>query len=135
MQGTDSRVGRWVRDTCGSCRAEDVLVYEAGDVLMCAHCYRGWSKTQEHPQPCDECGSTGTVWRNPVTRKNEYLCAKCHAVRGQVFQNRWAVWESTPLNPEARPRCAVEDNNCRGQVRWRSSTRTSLCDRHAGKIV
>lgn len=139
MQGTDSMVGRYVRGTCAlqhlADGGEDVLLYEAGDLLVCADHYRVWSKTQEQKQPCDTCGATGNVWRDPVSRKNVYLCINCHDPE-HLFQNRWADWyvrESKPLGLRERVKCAVADNNCRGEVKWRSSANASLCNRHAGR--
>ena len=135
--GTDSRVMRWVRDTCAHCSAENVLVYviETGE-LVCANDYRKWRV--EHPleQECDRCGSTGNVWRDPMHRRNEYLCIKCHDPKA-LFQNRWAnkVRQSEPLRPEARPTCAAANygTECKGEVKYRSAHRMSLCNKHAGR--
>lgn len=137
MQGTDSRVGRYIRGICAVCNAVDVLVYETDEQtgLVCATDYRGWSKMHPARQPCDECGSMQGAWRDPISRKNEYLCSKCHGRRGKVFVNRWApvVWESKPLGIHEKAKCLVNDGNCRGEIKWRGGAQALLCNRHAGK--
>jgi hypothetical protein len=40
---------------------------------------------------CDNDPEHGPAWRNPYTRRNEYLCGNCHAKSGDgVVQNKWA---------------------------------------------
>jgi predicted RNA-binding Zn-ribbon protein involved in translation (DUF1610 family) len=136
LTGTCSRVGQFVRGDC-ACGAADVLVYDTdGDSLVCASCYRQWAHDREQKQACDKCGSEGNVWRDPVHRRNEYLCIKCHDPE-TLFQNRWAnrVRESKPLNLGApRAVCAARGrgSECKGEIKWRGSYKMQLCNKHAG---
>lgn len=135
LVGTDSREMRWVKGVCAWCSDADVLVYVCGDDLRCAGCTREWVK--EHPtvQACDSCGSTGNVWRDPLHRRNEYLCIKCHDPDA-LFQNRWAnkVRESKPLNDWRTAKCGVAGiTECKGEIKWRSAFNMQLCNKHAGK--
>lgn len=138
MKGTNSRLGQYVRGDCAVCGAVNVLVYETDEEtgLVCASDYRRWSYSNPVKQACDNCGSTGNVWRDPVHRRNEYLCINCHDPEA-LFQNRWAdkARVSVPLNPAARPVCALSDygTECRGEVKWRSALGMSVCNKHAGK--
>ena len=135
LEGTDSRVMRWVRGSCGHCGDEDVLLYVAGDRLVCAEARRVWGVNHPHQQACDECGATGNVWRDPLTRRNEYFCASHHDPDA-MFQNRWALKarESTALGIRERVRCATEGiTECRGEIKWRGGFNMLLCNKHAGK--
>jgi hypothetical protein len=137
-EGTDSRVGRWVRGTCAVDGEGQVLLYETDEEtgLVCATHYRSWSVANPVKQACDNCGSTGNVWRDPVHRRNEYLCINCHDP-DTLFQNRWAnkVRESKPLGIHAKAECAVGSGitECKGEIKWRSAYNMLLCNRHAGK--
>lgn len=134
-KGTSSRDGIWVRGVCQACGSKDRMLYEAAELLVCPECYRTWSQAHPVTQACDDCGSTGNVWRDPVSRKNEYFCATCHGKRGKVFTNRWSTYarQSKGLGIRQKVECAVADGTCKGEVRWRSEAKTSLCNRHAGK--
>lgn len=137
LSGTCSRIGQWVRGDC-SCGDRDVLVYDTDDEtgLVCASCYRRWTKDHPLSQACDKCGATGNVWRDPVPRKNEYLCIKCHDPEA-LFQNRWAnkVRESKPLHdgaPRAVCAAAGRGTDCKGEIKWRGAFKMQLCNKHAG---
>lgn len=137
LVGTDSREFRWVRGVCAWCSDADVLVYVCGDELRCAGCTRDW--LVEHPtvQACDSCGDTGNVWRDPLHRRNEYLCIRCHDPEA-MFQNRWAdkVRQSEPLHlGTPRAVCAAKDRGteCKGEIKWRGAHNMQLCNKHAGK--
>jgi hypothetical protein len=135
VKGTVSRLGVWVRGTCAVCGDDDVLVYEAGEDLVCAADYRVYATTHPVPQPCDTCGATGNVWRDPLTRKNEYLCIKHHDPEA-LFQNRWAnkVRESSALGQRERIQCgAAGITECKGEIKWRGGYNMLLCNKHAGK--
>ena len=135
VKGTVSQLGVWVRGTCGACGEKDALLYEAADRLVCASDYRSWSAAHPTTQACDSCGSTGNVWRDPLHRRNEYLCIKCHDPEA-LFQNRWAnkVRESLPINSARRAVCGVAGiTDCRGEIKWRSAFNMELCNKHAGK--
>lgn len=139
-RGTISRIGRWVRGECGHCHEQDVLLYDT-DVsgpLVCAGCYRVWTATQPKvKQLCDSCGSDGNVWRDPIPRKNVYLCVNCHDPDA-LFLNRWAnkVRQSEPLNKgEKRAVCGAAGygTDCSGEIKWRGPQSMQLCNKHAGK--
>jgi hypothetical protein len=128
-------LGVWVRGTCTACGEDDALLYEAGEDLVCAADYRVYAPTHPVPQACDTCGATGNVWRDPLTRKNEYLCIKCHDPAA-LFQNRWAnkVRESTRLGQRERITCgAAGITECKGEIKWRGGYNMLLCNKHAGK--
>jgi len=140
VKGTDSRLRRWVWGDCACGEVETLLYEQEGSAsLCCAYCYRKRA-TRDRAEACDDCG-TAPAWRDPITRRNEFFCAKCHAERGLVFQNRWAranedsVAQSLPLGVHDREVCeaagAVVDSPCRGQVKPRGGR--VLCDHHAGK--
>lgn len=135
--GTDSREMRWVRGDCAACGESNALVYVCGDDLRCAACTRLWVAENPTPQACDECGDTGNVWRDPLTRKNVYLCIKHHDPDA-LFQNRWAdkVRKSEPLHAGApRAQCAAKGRGteCKGEIKWRGAHKMELCNKHAGK--
>jgi hypothetical protein len=89
---------------------------------------------------CDKCGHEG-AWRNPYTRRNEYLCAVHHAESGDgVIQNKWAgagrVTGSAPLGVREREACVAAGvgSDCRGEVRPRGREAQPLCNAHAGRV-
>jgi hypothetical protein len=101
--------------------------------LACPECIRRRAKTIERTTPCDICGSPG-AWRNPFTRRNEYLCGNHHAASGDgVVLNKWFVRKSEPHPLGRRVRCAVADNHCRGEVKPTAPTAELLCRKHAGR--
>ena len=136
--GTDHRQKQIVAGTCERCTAPDQILYlqESSDKLVCASCYR--ATTTGHEQECDNCGSTGNVWRDPVHRRNEYLCIRCHDPE-HLFQNRWAaagrVNQGWTLGLREKVQCALKDRGteCKGEVKWRSAMGMSACNKHAGK--
>lgn len=141
--GTSFADNRVVRGVCGQCGKDEALLYShpqpaEGDVLMCADCSRKRAKERPTKQACDNCGDTGNVWRDPVTRKNEYLCIKCHDPSA-LFQNRWAnkVRESKPLSIHAKAVCTAAGygTDCKGEVKPRGGQHKGrlLCNKHAGK--
>lgn len=76
---------------CPECSETVEVVH--GEQSLCTDCYRDNARaTPFAGQPCDECGTTDrNVWRDPITRRNEYFCSLCHARRGKVFLNRWTT--------------------------------------------
>lgn len=136
LVGTDSMIERWVRGTCQACGEEDALLYACAGRLVCASDYRAYAVEHPTSQSCDRCGSTGNVWRDPLHRRNEYLCIKCHDPEA-LFQNRWAnkVRESKPLNEWRKAVCDARGHGteCKGEVKYRSAHRMQLCNKHAGK--
>jgi hypothetical protein len=136
LVGTSSREMRWVRGTCAVCGDKDVLVYVAADRLVCASHYREYAAAHPRAQACDKCGATGNVWRDPLHRRNEYLCIKCHDPDA-LFQNRWAnkVRESSVLGVREKVTCeaAGYGTDCKGEIKYRSAYKKSLCNKHAGR--
>ena len=127
---------------CPRCGAGGQLLYryEPTDEslgLACAECVRARAKTVNRTTPCDKCGAHG-AWRNPYTRKNEYLCAKHHAESGDgVVLNKWYPRVSKPHPQGHRAKCEVADNGCRGEVKPSSvgGVTRVLCRKHAGRKV
>lgn len=140
-RGTVSRLGKWVRGDC-ACGDTGALLYDTDleGPLVCARCYRVWTREQpEVKQACDSCGSRGNVWRDPVTRKDEYLCVRCHDPAA-LFQNRWAnkVRESHAIHAGApRAQCGLRNRGteCSGEVKPRGGEFKGMqvCNKHAGK--
>lgn len=133
------------RGICPVDGAEDQLLYflEPTDEslgLACAECIRKRAKTVNRTTPCDKCGAPG-AWRNPRTRRDEFLCPTHHAESGDgVIQNPYAARTSETHKLARKLVCAVKDSNCRGGVQPRTlvteagtKTSTPLCTRHAGK--
>lgn len=138
LQGTVSRVGRYVTGQCEACGSEDRLLYDDYDdpTLMCTDCARKRTLDKGKRQEiCDECGAV-PAWRDPITRKNEFFCATCHGRHGTVFANRWAnkARESKPLRNSGIA-CAAKNRgtDCKGELKWRSAFNMILCNFHAGK--
>jgi predicted RNA-binding Zn-ribbon protein involved in translation (DUF1610 family) len=136
LKGTCFRVGQIVSGVCARCGDVDVLLYDTLDdpMLLCATCSRKRSKETKRKELCDECGAQD-AWRDPVSRKNEFKCAKCHAAAGTVFQNRWAGSESQPLGVRDKAKCGLEGygTECKGEVKWRGPLNMLACNKHAGK--
>ena len=118
-----------------------MLLYDTtvGGELVCASGYRKWTRTQPPiKQSCDKCGAVGNVWRDPIPRKNEYLCVKCHNPEA-LFLNRWAnkARQSEPLSKERRAVCVAAGygTECKGEVKPRGGQHKGmqLCNKHAGK--
>lgn len=140
LKGTVHRIGQVVRGACASCSRDDnPLLYDTLDdpTLLCSDCSakRGKAHAKEPKQPCDSCGATGNVWRDPIHRRNEYLCINCHDPEA-LFQNRWAnkVRESKPLRNSGIV-CAAKGygTDCKGELKWRTAAGMILCNFHAGK--
>jgi hypothetical protein len=86
-RGTDQREKIYVRQACEICKGDEVLVYEAGDQLLCAEHTRKHLRANPTKQTCDTCGSDQNVFRDPSHRRNEYLCMSCHNVNGFKVQD------------------------------------------------
>lgn len=101
---------------------------------MCTDCYPKYPRDLR--QACDKCGARGNVWRDPIPRKNEYLCVRCHDPEA-LFVNRWAnkVRESKALGIRERITCAAAGygTDCKGEVRYVNKDRMSLCNKHRGR--
>lgn len=137
LVGTCSRVRQFVRGTCADCGADGVLVYDAPleeTRLCCSDCVRVYPRDLR--QPCDKCGARGNVWRDPIHRRNEYLCINCHDPEA-LFQNRWAnkARESFALGIRERVKCAAAGygTDCKGEIRWDSKLAKQLCNKHRGR--
>lgn len=125
------------KGSCPRCKTPEQLLYryEPTDEtlgLACPECIRARAKLVQRTTPCDECGRPG-AWRNPRTRRNEYLCGSHHVASGDgVLLNVWFPRVSKPLN-DRRPKCTINDNGCRGEVKPRGPEAQLLCVKHAGK--
>ena len=137
-RGTDFLLGQIVRGECGDCHEDGLLLYDTPlpheQRLVCNTCVRLYPRDRR--QPCDKCGARGNVWRDPIPRKNVYLCVQCHDPEA-MFVNRWAnkARESKALGIRQRPACAAAGygTDCKGEVRWDSKQRMSLCNFHRGR--
>lgn len=139
LKGTVSRLQQWVRGTCARCEDVDVLVYDTDydATLLCAECSRKRSLDNPRVELCDDCGDE-PAWRDPVSGKNEFFCAKCHGARGTIFQNRWANKARTgrTLGLREKPVCYAADITvCKGEVKPRGGEFKGklVCNKHAGK--
>lgn len=130
------------RGNCTRCGDESLLYTEdpldPDSDLICPTCSRRQAARIKHWQPCDN-HEDKPGWRNPYTRRNEYLCGNCHAESGDgVVLNKWGPRLSVPINPVARPKCEAKyapgSKECRGEVKPRGTLATVLCNAHAGKV-
>lgn len=138
MRGTIQRDKHYVYATCERCSAQDVLVYERGDMLLCAEDTRRWIAANPAKQACDRCGDTRNVLRDPSHRRNEYLCTSCHTddgfvatdtVTGRAFVS--AVTPPKLLSPRVKCEAAGYGSSCDDNVKPRSSWGgKSLCNTH-----
>lgn len=130
------------RETCPICGAVDKLLWpieptELDDDVGCAECVRSHAQRVNRVQLCDNDPEHGAAWRNPKTRRNEYLCARCHVASGDgVIQNIWSR-ASKPLGARSRPDCEAKGvlgtKPCDGNVKPRGTSGVLLCNAHAGK--
>lgn len=140
LKGTVSRLGRYVRGQCevDGCPEDDALLYDSWDdsTLMCAPHSRRRAKDVKHVERCDKCGREN-AWRDPLSGKNEFFCAQCHAENGTVFQNRWAdrarVGRVLGLRERVKCEAAGYGSDCKGEIKYRSAQKMTLCNGHAGK--
>ena len=86
-RGTVQREQIYIYDTCQQCGEQNALVYERGELLLCAEDSRAYAKTHPLKPYCDRCGKQENVVRDPSHRRNEYLCMSCHADDGFLIQD------------------------------------------------
>jgi hypothetical protein len=71
---------------CDECGARDLMKMwddpTIPDRSLCVDCYRVATRRIPHVTYCDKCGAPGG-FRNPKTRRNEYLCLACHRESGE----------------------------------------------------
>lgn len=131
------------RGACPRCGKSDKLMHvlvwgDAKPGIGCDECVREVAKTIDRVQLCDNDPEHGRAWRNPFTRRNEYLCARCHVESGDgVVQNRWArVHEEFERVVRGKPVCAAKNapgaSPCWGGVKPRGVNAIDLCNAHAG---
>lgn len=127
------------RGTCPRCESQDRLLYRFEPTddslgLACPDCCRARAKVIERYTPCDR-GDGRYAWRNPFTRRNEYLCGVHHAESADgVTLNWWQARNSKPLGIRAPVVCELTDSSCRGEIKYRGPQNQMLCTKHAGKI-
>lgn len=83
-RGTIQRDKVYVYGTCEKCSADNVLVYECGEQLLCAEHARQYAFANPPLPYCDKCGEQKKVTRDPSHRRNEYLCMQCHDANGGI---------------------------------------------------
>lgn len=86
-RGTIQREQVYVYDTCAKCSEQNVLVYECGELLLCAEHARQHARVNPPKPVCDRCGKQEKVVRDPAHRRNEYLCMSCHADDGFLIRD------------------------------------------------
>jgi hypothetical protein len=136
-KGTVQREQIYVYGTCERCHAENVLVYELNDLLVCAHDYKKIVRNVDYKQPCDECGKEGAI-RDPAHRRNEYLCISCHNKNGFTITNsivKRAVSmlgvSRSILSPSAACYAAGYGSSCDNNIKPRSAWGGKLlCNTH-----
>lgn len=136
MLGTNQREKRYVYDACSLCGDANVLVYELDEKLMCADDYKKLTANIRFIQHCDRCGSP-SAFRDPVHRRNEYLCAGCHEQDGFLIKDsvtkRALVALTTAIGRTEKLRCHAAgygsdcDNNLKPRGAWGGKI---LCNNH-----
>jgi len=123
------------RGVCPDCATEDVILHardEEGLEACCADCYRRGS-VRDRQQACDRCGQ-GPAFRNPAHRRNEMLCAPCHAEDGYVLDDASMLTklESRVTHPLGRTEVCIAKGGvteCKGGIKPRAGG-VVMCDRH-----
>lgn len=131
----EGRAAFWAdppRGVCASCKDDGVILH--GDDL-CAGCYRVQAN-RNLPYPCDMCGEA-PAFRDPLHRRDEYLCNECHAKTGFVPGERAMITKVqarvgfTHTQGRKEPCIAAgHGTDCKGQTKPRGKLGV-LCDRHA----
>jgi hypothetical protein len=133
------------RGSCAQCGTVGLLYTKEptddSSPLVCAPCGREWARVVGVRQTlCDNDPAHGPAWRNPYTRRNEYLCGNCHAASPEgVLQNRYATAArySQPLGVRTKALCEAAGvagtKPCQGEVKPRGTQGVLLCNGHAGK--
>ena len=141
-RGTVQRDKVYVYGACGKCSAQDVLVYECGEQLLCAEHTRDYVRANPKPQECDACGKQRNVFRDPSHRKNIYLCMSCHLEGGgigakdSVMSRMLDMMFSPPVIRE-KTKCYAAgvgsecDNNIKPRSMWGGKM---LCNKH-GRVA
>ncbi len=139
-RGTVSRISLYIKGDCGRCDEKDTLLYDPQDddaPLICSSCSRKRAKAAPKIQETCDNGDGRPAWRDPLSGKNEFFCAQCHAANGTVLQNRWSLKARTGRELNLREKVVCEAANkgteCKGEKKWRSADKMILCNKHAGK--
>jgi len=141
-RGTVQREQIYVYDTCEKCSAQNVLVYECGEQLLCAEHARQYAYKNPPLPYCDNCGAQRAVFRDPSHRKNIYLCSPCHFENGGIGAKDSVVGRMlramfTPPKKVEKIRCyaAGVGSDCDANVKPRSAWGGKmLCNTH-GRIA
>lgn len=125
------------RGRCGrkDCPEEDCILHEAEDgVLVCADHYRRQSN-RDKPYPCDTCGE-GPAFRDPMHRRDEMLCMRCHNKDGYVPGERAMVTKLAsrqgvehPMARRVKCIAAGHGTDCGGEIKQRGKLGT-ICNKH-----
>lgn len=131
------------RGTCAGCGAPDELLgsLEAADAgpenaTHCAECRRGLSNRRaQGSYPCDQCGGPD-AFRDPVHRRDELLCGRCHEKDGyfpteRAMVTRVAVRVGVTHTLGRKALCILRTvgTPCGGEVKQRSK-HGLICNRH-----
>lgn len=126
-----------VRGTCSVHPEEtDVLLYGWDrEPDKCANAYRDEAYRAEHVQKCDRCPNL-YAFRDPLGRKDEFLCMSCHREDGYVPGERAMITTVaarmgvTHSQGRQDPCIAAGGpTTCKGQVKPRGKLGV-LCDWH-----
>ena len=139
------RAAFWENPTRGRCthadhtelpgEDQDNLIIQDG---LCAPCARvvAFSKPKaEFSYPCDNCGNDG-AFRDPLHRKDEYLCEACHRRTGyspgeRAMVSQIEVRQGFRHSQGRKETCiaAGRGTECKGQVKPRGKNGV-MCDFH-----
>ena len=123
------------RGTCTSCGAEDELLDD--DPARCADCRRKTANRHQAEMfyPCDKCGTEAAV-RDPLHRRDEYLCLTCHkeagyepTERAMVFKTQARVGVKHSMGRTSTCILAAAGTPCGGEVKQRGK-HGEICNRH-----
>jgi len=140
-QGTNQREQQYVRGVCPMCGEVNVLLYTHNNTLICATDYRTLIRGTRWTQPCDKCGAPKAA-RDPVHRRNEYLCVPCHNENGvlhvgtTVFKRALLALSAVLPNAQTKVPCYLYgygtecDDNIKPRGAWGGK---SLCNFHGKK--
>lgn len=124
----------------GGCALGDtvVILHTADDGIQRCATHHGRLRPRKIEYPCDNCGS-GPAFRDPMHRRDEYLCADCHRKHDSYEPSERAMITKTQVrvgvthSKGLKPLCVARGvTECKGQVKPRGALKGAVvCDRHA----
>lgn len=141
-RGTIQREQIYVYAACDKCSAQNVLVYECGEQLLCADHARAYAHANPAKPVCDVCQKQRNVFRDPSHRKNLYQCMECHLEGGGIGAKDSVVGRMlrsmfTPPAKREKTKCYVASatSECDLNVKPRSAWGGKmLCNKH-GRVA